>query len=70
MSNNTAQIFSFEVTTEGGEKFGPFDLPDASGPYYFVVRARPVGSDSMWCPATEETRARSRSRCMPFRTED
>lgn len=30
MANNTAQIYSFSVTTDEGEKFGPFDLPDAS----------------------------------------
>lgn len=38
MSNDTAQIFSFEVTADSGEKLGPFDLPDASGPYYFTVQ--------------------------------
>lgn len=37
MSNNTAQIFSFTVTTETGDTFGPFDLPDANQPYLFDV---------------------------------
>ncbi|MDY7039979.1 MAG: discoidin domain-containing protein, partial [Chloroflexota bacterium] len=38
MSNNTAQIFSFTVTTDGGETFGPFDLPDADRIYTFPVQ--------------------------------
>ncbi len=37
MSNNTAQIFKFTLTTDKGEVLGPFELPDASKPYRFVV---------------------------------
>lgn len=37
MSNNTAQIFSFTVTTETGEVYGPFDLPDPDQAYSFEV---------------------------------
>jgi hypothetical protein len=37
MTNDTAQIFSFTVTTETGETFGPFDLDDASSLYEFDV---------------------------------
>ncbi|MDQ7025840.1 MAG: discoidin domain-containing protein [Anaerolineae bacterium] len=37
MSNNTAQIFQFTITTETGEVFGPFDLPDAEQSYQFEV---------------------------------
>ncbi|MFQ5613608.1 MAG: discoidin domain-containing protein [Anaerolineae bacterium] len=37
MSNNTAQIFEFTLTTDGGEVLGPFTLPDASQPYRFEV---------------------------------
>ncbi len=37
MSNNTAQIFKFTVTTDGGEVLGPFELPDAGKPYRFDV---------------------------------
>ncbi len=37
MSNNTAQIFKFTVTTDGGEVLGPFELPDAGKPYRFEV---------------------------------
>jgi hypothetical protein len=37
MPNNTAQIFSFTVTTDEGETFGPFDLADADQIYYFPV---------------------------------
>lgn len=37
MSNNTAQIFSFTVTTETGEVYGPFELPDADQIYEFEV---------------------------------
>ena len=38
MSNNTAQIFRFTVTTDGDETFGPFDLPDAVQIVYFQVQ--------------------------------
>lgn len=37
MANDTAQIFSFTVTTDLGETFGPFSLPDADGPHTFEV---------------------------------
>lgn len=37
MSNDTAQIFEFTVTTDSGETFGPFTLPDASQVYDFEV---------------------------------
>lgn len=37
MSNNTAQIFEFTVTTDSGEMFGPFELPDAEQSYTFDV---------------------------------
>ncbi len=37
MSNDTAQIFSFTVTTETGETYGPFELPDPSQAYTFEV---------------------------------
>ena len=37
MSNNTAQIFSFTVTNDTGEVFGPFELADASQAYEFAV---------------------------------
>ena len=37
MSNDTAQIFRFTVTTDEGETFGPFDLPDADRLYTFPV---------------------------------
>lgn len=37
MSNNTAQIFKFTVTTDSGKVLGPFDLPDAGKPYRFDV---------------------------------
>jgi len=37
MSNGSAQIFSFTVTTDKGETYGPFDLPDADGPHEFEV---------------------------------
>jgi hypothetical protein len=37
MSNNTAQIFSFTVTTETGEIYGPFELPDPEQAYEFEV---------------------------------
>jgi hypothetical protein len=38
MSDDTAQIFRFTVTTEQGETFGPFDLPDADRIYSFPVQ--------------------------------
>lgn len=37
MSNGTAQIFSFTVTTDSGESFGPFELADASQAFEFEV---------------------------------
>ena len=37
MSNGTAQIFSFTVTTDSGEAFGPFELKDATEGYGFEV---------------------------------
>ncbi len=37
MSNNTAQIFSFTVTTETGDVYGPFDLADPEEAYEFEV---------------------------------
>jgi hypothetical protein len=37
MSNNTAQIFEFTVTTDNGQKAGPFKLPDARKSYRFDV---------------------------------
>jgi len=37
MSNNTAQIFSFTVTTETGDVYGPFELPDPDAAYSFEV---------------------------------
>jgi hypothetical protein len=38
MSNDTAQIFRFTVTSDKGEVFGPFDLPDAAQIYFFPVQ--------------------------------
>jgi hypothetical protein len=38
MPNNTAQIFSFTLTTDEDQSFGPFDLPDAGQIYYFPVQ--------------------------------
>jgi hypothetical protein len=38
MSDDTAQIFRFTVTTDRGETFGPFDLPDADRIYSFPVQ--------------------------------
>lgn len=35
----SAQIESFRVITDAGERFGPFSLPDARYPYYFPVAA-------------------------------
>lgn len=37
MSNNTAQIYKFTLTTDRGEVLGPYVLPDASQPYRFAV---------------------------------
>lgn len=37
MSNNTAQIFEFTVTTDSGEVLGPFALPNAEQAYRFAV---------------------------------
>jgi hypothetical protein len=37
MANNTAQIFQFTVTTDAGETFGPFELPDADQAHRFDV---------------------------------
>lgn len=37
MSNDTAQIFSFTVTTDSGAVFGPFELKDAAQVYVFEV---------------------------------
>lgn len=37
MSNNTAQIFSFTVTTESGETYGSFELADPEQSYDFEV---------------------------------
>lgn len=37
MSNGTAQIFSFTVTTETGDVHGPFELPDPDQAYDFDV---------------------------------
>ena len=37
MADGTAQIFRFTVTTDRGETFGPFDLPDAGGIHTFPV---------------------------------
>jgi len=37
MSNGTAQIFAFTVTTDNGEVFGPFTLEDAAQAYRFKL---------------------------------
>lgn len=37
MSNDTAQIFSFTVTTDSGDVYGPFELPDPDQAYEFDV---------------------------------
>ncbi|MBC7812572.1 MAG: discoidin domain-containing protein [Burkholderiales bacterium] len=37
MSNDTAQIYSFTITTETGEVYGPFELPNAEQSYTFDV---------------------------------
>ena len=51
MSNNTAQIFSFTVTNEIGDTFGPFTLPDANKSYQFSVEiiARRLRFDVQSC---------------------
>jgi hypothetical protein len=37
MSDGSAQITSFTITTDDGEVYGPFDLPDAEQTYTFDV---------------------------------
>ncbi len=37
MPDDTAQIFSFTVTDDAGETYGPYELPDASKPYSFSL---------------------------------
>ncbi len=37
MSNNTARIFKFTLTTDSGEVLGPFELPDAAKPHRFDI---------------------------------
>ena len=37
MSNGTAQIFSFTITANGGDVFGPFTLEDAAQSYRFDI---------------------------------
>lgn len=37
MSDGTSQVFSFTVTTDEGETFGPFEVPDAEQAYEFEV---------------------------------
>ena len=37
MSNNTAQIYEFTVTTDTGDVYGPFELPSADQAYTFEV---------------------------------
>jgi hypothetical protein len=37
MSNNTAQIFKFTLTTDKGEVLGPYELPDAAKPHRFEI---------------------------------
>lgn len=37
MTNGTAQIYEFTITTDSGEMFGPFELPDAEQSYEFDV---------------------------------
>jgi hypothetical protein len=37
MNDGTAQAFEFTITTETGEVYGPFELPDADQPYEFAV---------------------------------
>lgn len=37
MTDGTAQILSFTVTTDQGTVFGPFTLPDGDSPYWFPI---------------------------------
>jgi hypothetical protein len=37
MSDGTAQILNFTVTTDQGNVHGPFELPDAGKPYRFTI---------------------------------
>jgi hypothetical protein len=37
MSDGTAQVFAFTLTTDAGDVLGPFDLPDATQLYRFEV---------------------------------
>ena len=37
---NSAQIFRFSVVVDGGQRLGPFDVPDAATIYYFNVQVR------------------------------
>lgn len=37
MSDGTAQIYEFTVTTDSGDTYGPFSLPDPNQPYTFDV---------------------------------
>ena len=37
MTNGTAQIFTFTITTDDGETYGPFELPDPDQSYGFDV---------------------------------
>ncbi len=37
MSNDTAQIYKFTLTTDSGVVLGPYTLPDASKPYRFAI---------------------------------
>jgi hypothetical protein len=37
MSDGTAQILAFTLTTDTGDVLGPFELPDASEPYRFEL---------------------------------
>jgi len=37
MSDGTARILKFVLTTDSGKVLGPFELPDANQPYYFEI---------------------------------
>jgi hypothetical protein len=37
MTNGTAQIYEFTITTDNGDVYGPFELPDADQSYEFDV---------------------------------
>ncbi|MCP4380164.1 MAG: hypothetical protein GY798_01855, partial [Hyphomicrobiales bacterium] len=37
MSDGTAQILHFTVTTDQGTVHGPFELPDSGKPYRFMI---------------------------------